>query len=99
VESTNHMLFYCRIAWLVWNQCYTCLGIASVGHVVPTTHFLYFILLNAPVQVNVVWNCVWIAVPSKLWKHRNKHIFQGGGDRSFESVHFGTIKCLVLGNF
>ncbi|XP_068477364.1 uncharacterized protein [Phaseolus vulgaris] len=28
--------------------------------------------------VNVVWNCVWIAVVSELWKHRNKHIFQGG---------------------
>ena len=78
VESTNHMFFYCRIAWLVWNQCYTCLGIASVDHVVPTAHFLHFILLNAPVQVNVVWNCVWIAVVSELWKHRNKHIFQGG---------------------
>ena len=68
------MFFDCRIAWLVWNQCYTWLGIASVDHVVPTAHFLHFILLNAPVQVNVVWNCV----VSELWKHRNKHIFQGG---------------------
>ncbi|ESW15861.1 hypothetical protein PHAVU_007G108600 [Phaseolus vulgaris] len=78
VESTKHMFFYCRIVWLVWNQCYTWLGIASVDHVVPTAHFLHFNLLNAPVQVNVVWNCVWIAVVSELWKHRNKHIFQGG---------------------
>ena len=37
------------LAWLVWNQCYTWLGIASVDHVVPTAHFLHFILLNAPV--------------------------------------------------
>ena len=50
----------------------------SVDHVVPTAHFLHFILLNAPVQVNVVWNCVWIVVVSELWKHRNNHIFQGG---------------------
>ena len=50
----------------------------SVDHVVPTAPFLHFILLNAPVQVNVVWNCVWIAVVSELWKYRNKHIFQGG---------------------
>jgi len=78
VESTKHMFFYCRIVWLVWNQCYTWLGIALVDDVVPTTHFLHFILLNAPVQVNVVWNCVWIAIVSELWKHRNKHIFQGG---------------------
>jgi len=97
VESTKHMFFYCRIAWLVWNQCYTWLGIASVDHVVPTAHFLHFNLLNAPVQVNVVCNCVWIVVVSELWKHRNKYIFQEG-DLSFGSVHFGTIKGLVLGN-
>jgi len=54
VESTKHMFFYCRIAWLVWNQCYTWLGIASVDHVVPTAHFLHFNLLNAPVHVNIV---------------------------------------------
>jgi len=55
-----HMFFDCRIAWLVWNQCYTCLGIASVDHVVPTTHFLHFILLNSPVQVNVFCPLLWL---------------------------------------
>jgi len=29
-------------------------------------------------QVNVVWNCVLIVVVSEIWKHKNKHIFQGG---------------------
>jgi len=30
VESTKHMFFYCRSAWLVWNKCYAWLEIASV---------------------------------------------------------------------
>ena len=70
VESTKHIFFYCKIAWLVWNKCHAWLGIASVDHVDPTTHFLRFNLLNAHVQVNVVWNCVWIVVVSELWKHK-----------------------------
>ena len=76
VESTKHMFFECRIAWLVWNQCYAWMEIASVDHVDPVSHFLHFNLLNAHVQVNVVWSCVWIVVISEIWKHKNKHIFQ-----------------------
>ena len=78
VESTKHMFFYCRSVWLVWNKCYAWLGITSIDHVDPTAHFLHFNLLNAPAQVKGVWNCVWVAVVSELWKHKNKHIFQGG---------------------
>jgi len=54
------------------------MGIASVDHVDPVSHFLHFNFLNAPVQVNVVWGSVWIGVVSEIWKHNNKHIFQGG---------------------
>jgi len=78
VESTKHMFFECKIAWLVWNQCYAWMGITSVDHVDPVSHFLHFNLLNAPVQVNVVWSSVWIVVVSEIRKHMNKHIFQGG---------------------
>jgi len=35
-------------------------------------------LLNASAQVKVVWSSVWIAIVNEIWKHRNKHIFQGG---------------------
>jgi len=54
------------------------MGIASVDHVDPGSHFLHFNLINAPVQYNVVWSSVWIAMVSEIWKHRNKHIFQCG---------------------
>ena len=32
------------------------MGITLVDHVDPVSHFLHFNLLNAPVQVNVVWD-------------------------------------------
>jgi len=35
-------------------------------------------VLNAPAQVKDVWSSIWIAVVNEIWKHRNKHIFQGG---------------------
>ena len=78
VESTNHLFFECRITWLVWKQCFTWLGISSVDHVDPISHFLQFNLLNAFAQVKAVLSSIWIAVVNEIWKHKNKHIFQGG---------------------
>jgi len=78
VKSTNHLFFECGIAWLVWKQCFTWMGITSVDHVDSVSHFLQFNLLNVSAQVNVVWSSVWIVVVNEIWKHRNKHIFQGG---------------------
>jgi len=54
------------------------MGIASIDHVDPGSHYLHFNLINALFRVNVVWISVWIAIVSEIWKHRNKHIFQGG---------------------
>jgi len=31
-ESCHHLFFECRIAWLVWNQCFAWLGVAFVVH-------------------------------------------------------------------
>jgi len=78
VESTNHLFFYCRIAGLVWKQCFTWLGIMSNDHVDPISHFLQFNLLNTSAQVKAFWSSIWIAVVNEISKHRNKHIFQGG---------------------
>jgi len=34
-ESTNHLFFGCKFAWLVWNLCYDWLGVSSVDLLVP----------------------------------------------------------------
>ena len=34
VETTRHLFFQCRVAWLVWSQCYAWIGMASVDHFV-----------------------------------------------------------------
>jgi len=43
-----------------------------VSHNVPLLNFSQFRLRNASGDV---WGAVWIAVVSKLWKHRNNVIF------------------------
>ena len=78
VESTRHSFFECRVAWLVWNKCYARMGLTSVNHHDPVSHFSHFNLLNVLVKVNVVRGMVWIAVVGEIWKHRNKYIIKGG---------------------
>jgi len=50
----------------------------SVDRVDPVSHFLQFNVLNAYAQLKAVWSSIWIAVVNEIWKHRNRHIFQGG---------------------
>jgi len=74
-ESTNHMFFGCRIAWLVWNLCYTWLGVMSVAPHDSFSHLLQFNTSNASKYVNLVLESVWISVVREIWSHRNKVIF------------------------
>ena len=96
VETTGQLFFECRIAWVVWNHCYIWLGLGSVDHHDYVSHFLHFKLLNVPINVNVVWGSVWIAVVGEIWKHRNKHIFKGEW-LIIPKVHLGLTKGMVLG--
>ena len=71
-ESCSHLFFKCRLAWLVWSQCYAWLGLASVNHSNLHVHFQQFRLCNASESVNAVWGTIWIAVVSEVWSLRNK---------------------------
>ena len=57
-ESTNHLFFGCRIAWLVWNQCFTWLGLVSVTPLDSFSHFIQFSIYNASTFVNSVLGCM-----------------------------------------
>ncbi|XP_068461617.1 uncharacterized protein [Phaseolus vulgaris] len=65
-ESTNHLFFGCRIAWLIWNLCYDWLGINSVDLIVPGSHFEYFKILDAPNSVNLIVGNILIALVSEI---------------------------------
>jgi len=75
-ESKSHLFFGCKVSWLVWNICYTWLGVSSVDPLIPISHFTQFILIDAPSSVNL--GNIWIAVISELWRHNNNCIFKGG---------------------
>jgi len=77
-ESTNHLFFGCRIAWLVWNQCLLWLGLVSAAPIDPFSNFLQLSLGKASASVNSVSGSVWIVVVWEIWIHRNKIIFNGG---------------------
>jgi len=76
-EITSYLFFYCRIAWLAWNLCYSWLGLNSVNHHASASHFLQFNLSGAPTSVNLVLRTIWIVLVSEIWRHRNRHIFKG----------------------
>jgi len=75
-ESTSHLLFDCKIAWLVWGQCSAWLGVSSTASIDPFAHFLQF--CNVIKSFNSVLGSVWISMVREIWCHRNKVIFKGG---------------------
>ena len=91
-ETTRDLFFECKIAWLVWNQCCAWLGVASVDHIDPISHFLHFKLCNVPTYINVFWRSVWIVVIGEIWRHRNKYIFKGEVIDHFEFFSLAQLK-------
>ena len=77
-ESTNHLFFGCRVAWLIWNLCYDWLGVSSVDFMDPRSHFEQFKILDASTSVNLIMANVWITLVSEIWSHRNNCLFKGG---------------------
>ena len=76
-ESTNHLFFGCRVAWLIWNLCYDWLGVSSVDLLVPGSHFEHFKILDASTSVNLIMGNIWITLVSKIWRHMNNCLFKG----------------------
>jgi len=77
-ESTNHLFFGCKVAWLIWNLCYDWLGMNSVDLIVPGSHLEHFKILDAPNSVNLTMGNIWIALVSEIWRHMNNCLFKGG---------------------
>ena len=75
-EFNRHLFFDCKITWLVWSQCYTWLGVASVNHYDFYFHFLQFRMCKPSETVNVVWRTIWTTIVSGIWSIKNKIIFK-----------------------
>ena len=54
-ESSIHLFFECKFAWLLWNHCCAWLGVLSVFHNVLLLNFSQFRISNAPDSMNEVW--------------------------------------------
>jgi len=53
-ESTNHLFFSCRVAWIIWNLCYDWLGVNLVDSMDVGSHFELFKILDASISVNLI---------------------------------------------
>ena len=38
-ETSTHLIFDCRVTWLLWNHCCVWLGVQSMFHNVPLLNF------------------------------------------------------------
>jgi len=45
-ETSTHLFFECRFAWLLWNHCYVWLGVQSGFHNDPLLNFSQFMMCN-----------------------------------------------------
>jgi len=69
-ESTSHLFFDCRVAWLARNLCYAWLGVSLVNPFSLESHFEQF--------SNLIFGNVWITLVSEIWMHRNNCLFNRG---------------------
>jgi len=76
--SCRHLFFECKLAWLVWSQCFALLGVTYMFHNDPLSKFLQFRMCNASNLGNDVWATIWVGVVSEIWKHKNNVIFKRG---------------------
>jgi len=92
VESNSHLFFEFRFVWLVWSRCFAWLGVQFVSHNDPLLNFSQFRLCNAFALANEMWEVIWTALVSELWKHRNNVIFNGGVVDGLEVVALVQVK-------
>jgi len=71
-ESIYHMIFNCKIAWLIWGMCYNWLGVSMTNHYDAKSYFMH----NKFPFLNVTSNKILIAIIGEIWKHRNGCIFK-----------------------
>ena len=51
---------------------------SSVDLIVLGSHFEHFKILDASTSVNFIMDNVWMALVSKIWRHKNNYLFKGG---------------------
>jgi len=67
VESTQHLLFNCKLSSAAWNYYFKWLGIVGVQHQEPTNHFIQHNFQGVDSISNKRWKVIWHAVVWSLW--------------------------------
>jgi len=78
VESAQHMFCTCKVTQKVLDLCEKWIGRVTVRHESIPIHFQSFHLMDQRKSVNRAWKGMWVAVVTKIWKHKNKVVFRGG---------------------
>jgi len=78
VETAQHLFTTCKVAQKVWDLCERWVGNVAVRHNAITIHFQSFHLVSQSQRANRTWKGIWVAIVSKIWRHRNNVVFKGG---------------------
>jgi len=77
-ETAQHVFISCEIAQKVWDNCDRWIGISSVRQQTMVNHYHNSHLLAFNKKINIVWKGVWVTIVWKIWKHRNRVVFNMG---------------------
>jgi len=91
-ETGNHVFFSCKIVWQVQRLCSKLIGEESVYHQEAKAHLLGFSLSWTNKKINRVWGCMWITVVGKIWKQKNRVIFEKSKVDHFEVFRLAQLK-------
>lgn len=93
-ESTNHLRFNCKFAWIVWMKSYSWLGIQIVLPQHCSSHFKQqWREGNISKQLN--WWVMWCTCILSIWLARNEVAFKSAEadvDKVVDSIQFRSCK-------
>ncbi|KAK8546384.1 hypothetical protein V6N12_027171 [Hibiscus sabdariffa] len=77
-EEVSHLLFSCKVMWLIWMRCAAFWGFSFVGPNDPGTFFSSWHEANASHSANSIWHLFPFAILWTIWLLRNNIIFANG---------------------
>ncbi|GKV19324.1 hypothetical protein SLEP1_g29604 [Rubroshorea leprosula] len=94
-EETDHLLFTCRTAWLLWSSCYNWWGIAVPQHHKGWNHLQQHADLFFEEKSKQAWLVTWFAVIWSIWTWRNQKVFNENTDSVSNMFELIKIRSLL----
>jgi len=61
-ETIQHLLMYCEVSQIVWDNCDRWVGLTSVRNNDIINHFRNFYAIGLSKKANIVWKEMWLTI-------------------------------------